>query len=39
MRWVLCVECLNKHFEVENEVGLSDKHYDVEIEAKVRQTL
>jgi hypothetical protein len=24
---------------VENEVGLSDKHYDVEIEAKVRQTL
>jgi hypothetical protein len=39
MRWVLCVECLNKHFEVENEVGISDKHYDVEIEVRVRQTL
>jgi hypothetical protein len=26
-------------FEVENEVGLSDKYYDVEIEVRVRQTL
>jgi len=35
----LCVECLNKYFEVEKGVGLSDKYYDVEIEVSVRQTL
>jgi hypothetical protein len=39
MRWVLCAECLNEHFEVENRVGLLDKHYEMEIEVRVRQTL
>jgi hypothetical protein len=39
MRWVLCAECLDKHFEVEYGVGLLDKHYEVEIEVRVRQTL
>ena len=34
MRLLLCAECLNKHLEVGNGVGLSDKNHDSEIKVK-----